>query len=151
MKSLKNSAIKSLIYILIFAGLLKLSSLILTWVWNKYIVHYYGVEPITFLESTGMIAFMYLIYAGVKFGFDSLSTLSIFPSKDKFSKDSHIELTSKNDFEESFKLQCKFMNKEEKEKLKETLAKYCGVSHAQENNYNSPNIHIQHINSKKIK
>jgi len=130
MKSLKYSATKSLIYIVIFAGLLKVSGMLLAWLWNDYLVVNYGYEEITFLEAAGMLAFFYLIYAGVKFGFDNLSNLNFFQSKNQ-TPNQHTQCEQCDRAESSFILRSKFMSIEEKEKLKEAIAKCCGINNNQ--------------------
>lgn len=161
MKTLKYSAVKSLIYILIFAGLLKVSGLLLEWIWNDYLVYNYGLEPISFLEAAGILAFLYLVYAGVKFGFDNisslnnistlnnLSSLNIFNNKDIKNIENKDDCNDCNRYEKSFIMRSKFMSEDEKERLKEALAKCCGLNH--NNHYSTQKIQIQQFENKKIK
>ncbi len=157
MKTLKYSAVKSLIYILIFAGLLKVSGLLLEWIWNDYFVYNYGAKPITFLEAAGILAFLYLVYAGVKFGFDNLTTLNNFSSlnffnqKEKSYKDPNSDCDDCNKYDSSFIMRSKFMSADEKERLREALAKCCGMTHHSQNNFTTQKIQIQRFENEKIK
>lgn len=72
MKSLKFNALKSIFYILIFAGMLKLSGIIIAWVWNDLLLEKFHLNEISILEATGIVAFIYLVYAGIKFGFENI-------------------------------------------------------------------------------
>lgn len=156
MKTLKYSAVKSIIYILIFAGLLKVSGLLLEWIWNDYLVYNYGLKPISFLEAAGILAFLYLVYAGVKFGFDNISTLNnfsslnIFNPRDKKNIETNDDCNDCNKYEKSFIMRSKFMTEDEKERLREALAKCCGLNH-QHNHYSTHKIQIQQFDNKKIK
>lgn len=156
MKTLKYSAVKSLLYILIFAGLLKVSGILLEWIWNDYLVISYGLEPITFLEAAGILAFLYLVYAGVKFGFDNLTTLNNFSSFNLFSQKNTIKTDSDecvecNKYEKSFIMRSKFMSEDEKERLREALAKCCGMNHIPHNQFTTQKIQIKHFENDKIK
>ncbi|HRP01166.1 MAG TPA: hypothetical protein PLE30_00805 [Candidatus Kapabacteria bacterium] len=149
MKALKYNALKSLVYILIFAGLLKLSGMLLAWIWNSYIVYNYRVEPITFLEATGLLAFFYLIYAGVKFGFDNITSFNFFHNKGKNSVAVQNECEHLSKYENSFLMRSKFMSEEEKERLREELAKCCGIEHPTNKQFSSQGINTKHIEKEK--
>ncbi|MBX3044103.1 MAG: hypothetical protein KIT33_04490 [Candidatus Kapabacteria bacterium] len=144
---IKNNVSKSLLYILFFAGILKLSGMLLTWFWNDYLVYAFDLYSITFLESVGMLAFFYLVYSGIKFGFNSIS----------------IQLSENNIGTKPGKLpQCSscealqhhkdiaYINKlteDEKERLKQAIAKCCGFQHEPTKIENSQKIKIHTINN----
>lgn len=135
---LKNNVSKSLLYILFFAGILKLAGMLLTWFWNSYLVYSLDLEHITFLESVGMIAFFYLVYSGIKFGFNTITNQ--FSGNDKKQKESSpicqsCELMQKNKYQSQFTNR---LSPDEKEKLKQAIAKCCGFQH------NSVNIEPKH-------
>ncbi len=124
---LKNNVSKSLLYILIFAGILKLSGMLLTWFWNDYLTVQFGFEYITFLESVGMIAFFYLVYSGIRFGFNTItSQLSNSESHTPGSLP-ECKYCEKNSTGNIQKL--KEMSADEKERLKQAIAKCCGINH----------------------
>jgi len=143
MKSLKYNVLKSIIYILIFAGLLKLSGLIISWFWNEILVKNYNFHPITFLEATGILAFLYLVFAGVKFGFDNISNMNLFNSKEL--KPGNLPQCKECDkVQSSYILRSKLLSLEEKERLKEAIAKCCGMNnHSHLNNLPTQKINIQ--------
>lgn len=126
---LKNNVSKSLLYILFFAGILKLSGMAFTWFWNSYLVYSFGVEHVTFLESVGMLAFFYLVYSGLKFGFNNIA--SQFSGKDNSlshsdSKCESCDLMQQNRRKSSY---ASNLSADEKEKLKQAIAKCCGFQH----------------------
>jgi hypothetical protein len=146
---LKNNVSKSLLYILFFAGILKLSGMLLTWFWNDYLVDNFNVEQITFLESVGMIAFFYLVYSGVKFGFNTLTAnLSV---DDKMSPGNMPQCQNCDKISTSNNVNSlKNLTADEKEKLKEAIAKCCGFNHISNNIEVNSKIHI-HPSHKIIK
>lgn len=140
---LKNNVSKSLLYILFFAGLLKLGGMIITWFWNNYMVYSFDLEYITFLESVGMIAFFYLVFSGVKFGFNTLANQ--INSKQPSSPGNLPQCKTCDAYQRSNGTQ--FVNKlsaDEKEKLKQAIAKCCGFQHEPMKIDNKKQISIPH-------
>ncbi len=121
MNILKNSAFKSLLYIAVFAGLLKLSAMTFTWFWNNVLNSYIDLPLMNQLESVGVIAFLYLIITGIKFGFGAVyeknSPISdpICESCEKVRNSLAIE-------------KARTLSKEDKEQLKSAIAKCCGIN-----------------------
>ncbi len=121
---LKNNVFKSLLYILSFGGLLKLSGMLLTWLWNSYISLSFDLDEITFLESVGIISFSYILFAGIRYGFgtnadkispyDKMSCKYIYKSEIKLENATKINENLRN------------LTQDEKEKLKKVIAKCCG-------------------------
>lgn len=125
---LKNNVLKSILYIIFFAGFLKLSGMLLTWIWNSYLTTALNLEDITFLESVGIIAFLYLVYSGIKFGFISLTDKNYM--HDKTSADNQFNAKNYETFlHNNIANNLNKMSKSEKEKLKETIAECCGFRH----------------------
>lgn len=125
---LKNNVLKSLLYILFFAGILKLSGMLLTWFWNSYLVYTFDVQHITFLESVGMLAFFYLVYSGVKFGF-----VTIIGQKNTTDNLSSKNMPQCQQCEKNALNNTHYVNNltlDEKEKLKAAIAKCCGFQHS---------------------
>jgi hypothetical protein len=126
MKFFKSGAFKAIIYILIFAGFLKIGGLVFAWLWNSYLIRYFQLEHISFLEAVGMIAFLYLVYTGVKFGFDSILSLNKQP--DKMSPGNMPQCRNCERMAEPLPIKyARIMTQDEKDKLKEALAKCCGL------------------------
>ena len=145
MKSLKSSALKSLIYILIFASLLKVGALLLSWFWNDFLTVSIGLSPISVLEAVGVIAFIYLLYTGVRFGFENLSNLNIFNNQNERLKPGTLpqckECRQANN--PAYITNLKSMSVEDKEKLKEVIAKCCGLKNQNQTlTSNSVQLHI---------
>ena len=143
---LKNNVSKSLLYILFFAGILKLSGMLLTWFWNNYMVYSFEVEYITFLESVGMLAFFYLVYSGVKFGFATITNQinpKIISKPGKLPQSQTCEsIKEKNDYQFANKL-----SPDEKERLKQAIAKCCGFHHDPIKLESTPKIKIPKVNN----
>ncbi len=121
MNILKNSAFKSLLYIAVFAGLLKLSAMTFTWFWNNVFNNYVELPIINQLESVGVIAFLYLILTGIKFGFGAINEKNVLNSEpicegcQKVRNSIAIE-------------KARTLSKEDKEQLKSAIAKCCGIN-----------------------
>jgi hypothetical protein len=148
MKIFKTGAFKAIIYILIFAGLLKVSGSIFAWLWNSQLIKYFELERISSLEAVGIIAFLYLVYTGVKFGFDSFFNLN--KRHDIMSPGNMPQCRNCEKMAEPLPLKyARIMTKEEKDKLKEALAKCCGI---QNNNKisSTPQVLNLHITKKEI-
>lgn len=150
MNLFKNSAVKAIIHMLFFAVLLKLSGMFVTWLWNKYLVKYTDVEPISFLESVGIVAFGYLVFAGIRFGFNQYELAQRhnenlhpgnMPQCRECAKDTDSSTLSK----------IKNFDRDDKEKLKEAIAKCCGINHNPINGstHTSPNIPYHNTQLKK--
>lgn len=117
--NLKNSLYKSLLYIIILAGSLKLFGWLLYKVWNSYIYDNYNVTPISQLEAVGIIAFIYLVFAGIKFGFFPFTAKE---SPGHMPQCQHCDKMAQPDYLKRVKR----MSAEEKEQLREAIAKCCG-------------------------
>lgn len=137
MNFFKNSAVRAILYIVIFAGLLKLSGMTVAWFWNQFLLKLGNFEPITFLESVGIVTFGYLIFAGIRFGFASYSErpLNIRTPGNMPECQKCAQITQQNGI-----ATLRALNKEEKERLKEAIAKCCGMPH------NTTNGSSQHSN-----
>lgn len=142
---LKNNVSKSLLYILFFAGILKLSGMALTWFWNSYLVQNLDVEHVTFLESVGMIAFFYLVFSGVKFGFNTITAQ--FSNTDNHtsaaSKCQNCELMQQSRYKSTY---ANKLSADEKERLKQAIAKCCGFPHEAVKIDNKLQIKLHQIN-----
>lgn len=131
MNFFKNSAVRAILYIVIFAGLLKLSGMLVAWLWNKFLLKLGNFEPITFLESVGVVTFGYLIFAGIRFGFASFDAKSFqmgTPGKMPECEEC-ARLAQQNGI-----TTLRSLNKEEKERLKEAIAKCCGMQQSHQTN-----------------
>jgi hypothetical protein len=128
MNFLKHCAVKAILHMLFFAVLLKLSALVLTWFWNSYLIRYSDVEPVNFLESVGIVAFGYLVFAGIRFGFNQYELaqqrIDILASEDV---PNCKECAIANESATLSKI--RNFDHDDQEKLKETIAKYCGINH----------------------
>lgn len=118
---------------LFFAVLLKLSAIIVTWLWNSYLIRHSDLEPIKFLEAVGLVAFGYLVFAGIRFGFNQYEL-----SQKKIEMMSNGEIPNCKECakasESATLLKIRSFDREDQEKLKETIAKYCGINHNSLNN-----------------
>ncbi|PKL85338.1 MAG: hypothetical protein CVV22_08725 [Ignavibacteriae bacterium HGW-Ignavibacteriae-1] len=133
MNFFRNCAVKAILHMLFFAVLLKVSALVLTWFWNSYLIRYSDLEPINSLEAVGVVAFGYLVFAGIRFGFnqyelsqqkiDLLASEEI-PNCKECAKATESATLSK----------IRNFDRDDQEKLKETIAKYCGINHNSLNN-----------------
>ncbi len=126
MNFFKNIAVRAILYIVIFAALLKLSGMTVVWFWNKFLLKLGNFEPITFLESVGIVTFVYLVFAGIRFGFASynerplnIRTPGSMPECQECAK-----IAQQNGI-----ATLRSLSKEEKERLKEAIAKCCGIPH----------------------
>ncbi|MDX9790697.1 MAG: hypothetical protein WC313_09555 [Candidatus Kapaibacterium sp.] len=123
---LKNNVSRALLYILFFAGILKLSGMLMTWFWNSYLTFSFGLHEITFLESVGILAFFYLVFSGVKFGFNTISAQ--YHNTDKLSPGSMPQCQSCSILKKSNSLQTiNKLSPNEKEMLKAAIAQCCGI------------------------
>ncbi len=61
---------RSIFYIVLISGLLSLTSFVIEFIWNHTFIKLFGVPTISFLESVGIVAFVYVVYFGIKFGED---------------------------------------------------------------------------------
>jgi hypothetical protein len=148
MKIFKSGAFKAIIYILIFAGLLKVGGIILAWLWNSQLMKFFEIEPISFLEAVGMIAFLYLVYTGIKFGFDSILNLNKQP--DKMSPGCMPQCRNCERMAEPLPLKyARIMTQDEKDKLKEALAKCCGIQNNTKISSNPQTLNL-HITKKEL-
>jgi hypothetical protein len=59
---------RSIFYIIIISGLLSLTSFVIMLVWNNSLSFHLDMEEISFLEAVGLVAFVYVVYFGIKFG-----------------------------------------------------------------------------------
>ena len=120
MKILQNSAFRSLLYIAVFAGLLKLSAMTFTWFWNNVFNAYIELPIVNQLEAVGIIAFIYLILTGIKFGFGAIT------EKNNNISDSICEGCEK--VRNSLVVEkARSLSNEDKEQLKSAIAKCCGI------------------------
>ncbi|MCO5250202.1 MAG: hypothetical protein M9949_02125 [Candidatus Kapabacteria bacterium] len=128
MNFLKHCAVKAILHMLFFAVLLKVSALVLTWFWNSYLIRYSDLEPINFLEAVGVVAFGYLVFAGIRFGFNQYELaqqkIDILASEDI---PNCKECAKANEYATLSKI--RNFNRADQEKLKEAIAKYCGINH----------------------
>ncbi len=120
MKILQNSAFRSLLYIAVFAGLLKLAAMTFTWFWNNVFNVYIDLPTVNQLESVGIIAFMYLVLTGIRFGFGAIT--------DKVSPISEPLCESCEKVRSSIAVEkARALSTEDKEQLKSAIAKCCGM------------------------
>ncbi len=128
MNFFRNCAVKAILHMLFFAVLLKLSAFVLTWFWNSYLIRYSGLEPVTFLEAVGVVAFGYLVYAGIRFGFDQYELAQ--QKIDLLASEETPNCKECAKAKESATLsKIRNFDSDDQEKLKETIAKYCGINH----------------------
>lgn len=122
----KNNALRAIIYIFLFAGTLKLIALAFQWGWNNLLRERYGLEYLTFLESVGILAFIYLIYAGIKFGFENIGIND--NNKPGLMKEC-LSCQLKPEGTPSNQSAKNKLSAEEKELLSQYIAKCCGMKH----------------------
>lgn len=120
----KSKTARSIFYIAFIGGLLSLTSLTVMLVWNYSISVRYVFPHISFLEACGAVAFVYVVYFGVKFGTQGQKDTSSATNAD-------IRQTTDNMSTPSPKLKpdlLKNISSEEKKELTEFVNRCCGYS-----------------------
>lgn len=130
---IKNKA-RSIMYILIIGGLLSSTAVIIMLVWNKTLSGYFQSVQISFLESVGLVSFVYVIYYGIKFGHESCQNdvKTDIAAERKSSSDKMTEFPSKISSD-----LLKKIPDENKKEFKEFISKCCGMSHNDKIGYSS--------------
>jgi hypothetical protein len=122
---------RSVFYIIFISGLLSLTSFIVGLVWNYSFTAHLNFSEITFLESVGIVSFVYIIYFGIKFG--EASWLNDTHSANK--SDSNIQHDIMTEKHNSTTRNEKCINRDsfsrlpddEKKELQELVSKCCGI------------------------
>ena len=81
---MNSKTARSIIYIFFISGLLTSTSLIIMILWNLTLSHLIQWGHMTFLESVGIVSFVYVIYFGIKFGENSVNDNSSLKSMTSF-------------------------------------------------------------------
>lgn len=126
-----NSAIARSVFFIIFTGgLLLFSSIVFANVCNIAFLKTLGLPCLNYLESAGIIAFIYVIGFGIKFGLGkkSLTNSLVTKLQNSANPDKLVDNLKK-------------MSEKEKEILKQQLADCCGIK---KNNQQNPNIELSH-------
>ncbi len=122
-----NIAARSIFYIVFVGGLLSLSAVILMISWNTGITNLLDANPITFLESIGILALIYVIYFGIQFGKSSADVnLSYFSKTKSQSTDINSDIITAETLNK--------LKNSEKEELRELVNRCCGYSNSSELN-----------------
>lgn len=120
---LNNIAARSIFYIVFVGGLLSLSAFILMISWNSGITNLFDANPISFLESIGILALVYVIYFGIQFGKScSNVNLSSFTKTKCQHSDNNSEILSSEMLNK--------LNNNEKEELREFVNRCCGYKNS---------------------
>lgn len=120
-----NIAARSIFYILFVGGLLALSSFILMISWNSGITNLFNAEPISFLESIGILALVYVIYFGIQFGKSSTDVnLSYFSKSKSHISDINSDIISSETLNK--------LKNSEKEELRDLVNRCCGYKNSSE-------------------
>jgi arginine exporter protein ArgO len=124
-KGITNKA-RSILYILIISGLLSSTAIIIMLVWNETLIHKLETSSISFLESVGIVSFVYIIYYGIRFGQESCqnSTETAKTTADAQSSDNLTD-SQVHTYSELLKQ----VPDDDKKRLKMFLSKCCGMSH----------------------
>ncbi len=126
-----NSGIARSVFFIIFTGgLLLFSSIVFANVCNIAILESLELPCLNYLESAGILAFVYVIGFGIKFGLGKKSLTNSLVTK--------LQKTANTD-----KLvdNLKKMSENEKELLKQQLADCCGIK---KNNPQNPEVKLTH-------
>lgn len=116
-----NSGIARAVFFIGFTGgLLLFSSIVFANVCNLTVLERYELPCLNYLESAGIMAFVYIIGFGVKFGITNKDLTNSLMSK--------FQKSDKNVQSEKIISNLKQMSHEEKEILKEQLATCCGMN-----------------------
>lgn len=118
-----NIAARSIFYIVFVGGLLSLSAIVLMISWNTGITNLFDTNPITFLESIGILALVYVIYFGIQFGKSSANVnLSSFTKSKSQTSDINTEVLNSETLNK--------LNNSEKEELREFVNRCCGYKNS---------------------
>lgn len=143
-KSHFNKKARSIFYIVLISGLLSLTSFVIEFVWNHTFIKLFGVPPITFLESVGIVAFVYVIYFGIKFGEDC--------QDDEITEENETKRHATDNFTyttaSSSRLNPEIINslpQTEKQEILQFVSKCCGIPSAEGPDHSSFRRRIEHI------
>ncbi len=119
MNTFLNNAARSVIFILFTAGLLCVLSFIISYGFELLLSEYLDVRPPGFLESAGIVAFVYVIFFGINFGNKKCTDkMAASGSKNKIVQRNTVESTGSSCAEE--------LSSRQKRELCDILAKSCG-------------------------
>ncbi len=122
-KIINSSAARTGIYIVLAGGLLVLFAFGSSFICNSFLSATFGIPAISFMEAAGGFAFVYIIYYGYRFGFCS---------RNKSNEKRDLSFLQNCDNLTQHNLNYKAvtaLNKEQKEKLREEIARCCGFKH----------------------
>lgn len=129
--------VRSLFFIAFVGGLLFCISYTFSYIANHYLYDELGLEePVSILELAGLVAFVYVIFFGIKFGFrKSNSQYQEFQdyerphAHDDSSDSSHhfAEDLDCDELSQKYKTSLDKLSEKEKEELKSKLANICGI------------------------
>jgi hypothetical protein len=135
---------RSIFYIVLISGLLSLTSFVIEFIWNNTFIKLLGVPQITFLESVGIVAFVYVIYFGIKFGQDC--------QDDEVIEENETKRHTTDNFTYSpspkSKLNSEIINnlpQTEKQEILEFVSRCCGIPSAEGPDHSSFRRRIEHI------
>jgi hypothetical protein len=122
--SLINSkAARTIIYIFFVGGLLNLSAGALWFLWNYGLTGLIEIGEVSFLESVGLISFIYVFYFGYKFG----------EKKDAEAAAAKCNLAEQMNNSHSIHV-VRQMSQQDKNELKNAIARCCGLDDATNRN-----------------
>ncbi|GAB5465280.1 MAG: hypothetical protein Kapaf2KO_07160 [Candidatus Kapaibacteriales bacterium] len=119
-----NKLARSLFFIVFVGGLLFMASFIISYIFNHYLsFKYFNGARFTILEIAGIIAFVYVLAFGIRFGFKSSQ-----PVINRFSNQNRNEEEEDcHEIENKLKSNIDMLSANEKEQLKRKLAEICGT------------------------
>ena len=68
LRILNSKTARSIFFIVFVGGLLTLGAVLMEFLWNSLLTNIIPFKPFTFLESVGILSFLYVIYFGIRFG-----------------------------------------------------------------------------------
>ncbi len=120
-KIFNSKAARSIFYILFVSGLFFLISACCEFFCNEIMCKYFGLPEVSLLEAAGVFAFVYIVYHGIKFGSNKISS----SQKDNMPKMQNNANMAANETLNTIQN----LTHEQKEQLKSELAKKCGIQH----------------------
>ena len=140
-----NKKARSIFYIILISGLLSLTSIIIEFVWNHTFIKLFGFERITFLESVGIVAFVYVIYFGIKFGADTETEQEMMHDDDN--SELNDNLAFQNATRSNLKPEIiKSLPNDDKKEMLNFVSRCCGMPSPEGPDHSSFRRRIEHIN-----
>ena len=124
---------RSVFYIIFISGLLSLTSWIVEILWDLSLYKFFNLSQISFLESVGIVSFVYIIYFGIKFGEASWQNdmktekMSERESKTDKMSDNNSGNKKRNDANPINPEILRKLPEEDRQELKNLVSKCCGM------------------------